>query len=165
MIVFLYIWCLIGKLVERKETVTKTTRTKKKAPKIHRPDTLDKTVQVRENEDLNLKLSYEGADDAKVHWLKDGKPIAETKSVETQTTPDTAAISVKRVTKKDQGTYALVVENEYGTDKVNIDVEVIGKWHKLFEAIKSSGLTRCLVYTLCQSYVSLMLLIQLYCVH
>ena len=96
-------------------------------PKLTRPNKDQRLISVKEEEDLTLEIPYTGAPQPEFTWLKDGKPVVESKQVQTETTQEFARITVREVTKKDSGRYTLIAENFAGIDKIDIGVQVVGK--------------------------------------
>lgn len=118
---------VVVEVIETRTRTETTTKTKKvrRAPKLGKP--VKQPVQVRENDNLVLEVPFESDVPVEARWVKDGKPVQESKMVQTETTENKTRITVKKVTKKDAGTYDLVVENEFGADRLSIGVEVLGK--------------------------------------
>ena len=89
------------------------------APKIGLGSLTD--LRVKAGARVLLEVPFEGEPQPKVTWLLDGKPVPESDHhKETTTKENYTELKIPSSARSDTGVYTLVLENEFGTDKVSL---------------------------------------------
>lgn len=96
-------------------------------PKIDLDAKYSQAVVVNAGETFRLEAAIYGKPVPTVHWLKEGKEIAEAARLELKNTDFTACIVVKEAIRVDGGQYTLLVKNVGGQKSVNINVKVLDR--------------------------------------
>lgn len=100
------------------------------APKIDRKNLRNLTIKEGEPIYFDVKVSGEPAPD--VEWHLDGKQIPETSHRRVENVPYNTKFHNDNPERKDSGTYKITATNKYGTDTVEIEINVICKIKLLF---------------------------------
>lgn len=62
-----------------------------------------------------------------IEWNLNGRPIATSKNVRIESTPDSTTLTISKCGTSDSGVYKVVAENDVGSDSAEIQVSVLGK--------------------------------------
>ncbi|XP_070200689.1 twitchin-like isoform X4 [Littorina saxatilis] len=106
------------------------TRCKLDVEPLPRPPVFDigkipKEIFVKEGENINLEIPYDGAPLPRAQWSKNGEALNEA-NLDTETVPKLTTLRIPGAKRGDAGQYELTLSNDAGTAKVPIKITVMG---------------------------------------
>ncbi|CAH1802732.1 unnamed protein product [Owenia fusiformis] len=85
------------------------------------------TIVLTVGSSMVVEIPFAGAPQPKVAWTLNGKSLAETKRVSTETIKNMTALTMSKVQKKDGGKYGLKLTNKIASVDITIKVQVLDK--------------------------------------
>ena len=81
-------------------------------------------IKAHEGSDISLAVEAQGHPEPSVKWLKDGKPLTESKRIKIEQKGLTFVLSIKNATDSDQGNYSCTARNSVGQTVTDCSVTV-----------------------------------------
>lgn len=97
------------------------------APKLRKPATYEKGVQVDKGDSVKLTLSCSGEPTPEVLILKDGKPVEISEQITYGVQDSKLSLKILNAAVEDSGVYKITVENQAGVDEAVVRIIVTGK--------------------------------------
>lgn len=76
---------------------------------------------------LKIPVRVGGIPLPRVTWLREGQTLRTGGRITVDIQEESTTLTIKKVTKEDDGLYSLVAENEVGEATAKFDVEILGK--------------------------------------
>ena len=76
---------------------------------------------------LKLFVTAHGLPHPTLTWHKDGMQISDSRNVSIDTEDGRTVLTIKHVTRQDDGEYSLTAKNEHGSNSVTFAIHVTGK--------------------------------------
>lgn len=86
----------------------------------------DGTISVRLGHNVHIELPYKGKPRPSVIWQKDNLPLKESDQIRFKTTENKATLTMKNVTKENEGKYTLTLDNKVNRKSFHIRVITLG---------------------------------------
>ncbi|KAI6175533.1 hypothetical protein M3Y97_00699600 [Aphelenchoides bicaudatus] len=104
-------------------TREQVAKPRKLAPKLNLAGLMD--IRVRAGQPINLNVEYEGEPDPTATWTINGSTFNGTDRADLSTNDHHSKIEIVSSVRSDTGTYAITVQNEFGTDSGKCQVTVL----------------------------------------
>lgn len=114
-----------GKSEPSDVTIPLLVKSQKAPPKICRKSLVDKNIKV--NQQLDLSIPVEGEPAPECKWLINGKEISAADNIKVSYAPNVAKLLLIPARRANEGKYSLEAKNKWGEDKVEVDVNILGK--------------------------------------
>ncbi|XP_046554801.1 titin-like [Haliotis rubra] len=82
-------------------------------------------ITLHAGSNLKIPVKVKGIPTPRITWAKDDQPMRSAGKVTIDTHDTSTSLTIKKVSKEEDGLYTLTAENEAGEDKAKFDVEVI----------------------------------------
>lgn len=113
-------------------------------PKLEFDNKFRDLVTLKAGTTLKIPVQVSGLPKPSVTWSKEEKPVTSQGRLTLDISDRSTTLTVKKVTREDDGLYSVLAENEAGQASAKFDVEVIGKcsyisrtWNTLEEFFKT----------------------------
>lgn len=89
-------------------------------------------MTLRAGNTLKIPVKFSGIPKPAVIWSKDEKPVQPHGRLTLDISDKSTTLTLKKVTRDDDGLYTVIAENEAGEDLAKFDIEIIGMKSGLF---------------------------------
>lgn len=89
-------------------------------------------ITLHAGSNLKIPVKVKGIPTPRITWAKEDQPMRSAGKVTIDTQDTGTSLTIKKVSKEEDGLYTLTAENEAGEDKAKFDVEVIGEFIIVF---------------------------------
>lgn len=84
-------------------------------------------VIVNAGTSLVLEVPFTGSPQPRVIWKYNNLLLQESYRVGTSTVHNLTSVDIRRIEKSDAGIYTILLENEHGSARIDVEVTVLGK--------------------------------------
>lgn len=100
-------------------------------PKLEYDNKFRDIVTLKAGSTLKIPVQVSGLPKPSVTWSKDEQPVTSQGRLTLDIADRSTTLTVKKVTREDDGLYSILAENEAGQATAKFDIEVIGKCNVL----------------------------------
>ena len=101
-------------------------------PKLSFDNKFQDLVTLRAGNTLKIPVKFSGIPKPAIIWSKDDKPVQAHGRLTLDVSDKSTTLTLKKVTRDDDGLYTVLAENEAGEELGKFDIEVIGMLVILF---------------------------------
>lgn len=97
-------------------------------PKLDYDNKFRDIITLKAGSTLKIPVQVSGLPKPSVTWSKDEQPVTSQGRLNLDIADKSTTLTVKKVTREDDGLYSIMAENEAGQASAKFDIEVIGKY-------------------------------------